>query len=270
MQVSTGSKGFQSLAGKSTREERILSYTSIPVPHWFYHENSLWHAYSDVISNTLEDTHKGHTHIITIDDYSFDLAKMTSFKKGASKQKQLRRGTWFYKQIGVILPYEAAVSAVLESVWQKGEFKQPVLITPDPKRYVEFKNGVFTQFKPNKPQANKEVLRGWNGQVLETVTETTSIITTVTRDAIITGPGSAPYSKTLQPGVPFHTQLQNPSMNRSNSDAQYVPLQVGSTGNLPTIPQTYSNGAMYYPMPPGQGDGYPPQQVQMMMAPPGY
>jgi hypothetical protein len=302
MNISTGSgKGFGSQAGTATREERLLTYTSTPVPHWFYHENSLWHPYSDVVSSKLEETNKDHSYILTIDDYTFDLAKMTSFKKGASKMKHLRRGTWFYKEKNNWTPYETIHSNILESKWQKGEFKQPVCIVESrPQKFVEFKNGIFMQFKQNKPSANKEVQRGWEGKVLETVTETTSIITTVTRDAIITGPGSPPYSKPLQPGVPFHSL--NLQQANSLSDIQYVPVQsvpsnghgtihavpssghgtlhsVPSSGMIPIanlqqypsngIPQNMQNGGqpVYYQLP---APGGQPQHVQMISPVNGY
>jgi len=285
MNITTGTgKGFGSQAGTANREERLLSYTSFPVPHWFYHEKSLWHPYSDVISSKLEETNKDHSYTITIDDYTFDLAKFTSFKKGASKSKHLRRGTWFYKEKGNWLPYDSTIGNILESKWQKGEFKQTVCIVETrPQKFVELKNGVFMQYKANKPLANKEVQRGWNGQVLETVTETTSIITTVTRDAIITGPGSPPYSKPLQPGVPFHSlNLQHAN---SLSEVQFVPAQTngnmqqypsnGNNNNIAVMAQPQNGGGgggggapVYYQMA-AYGEGGQPQQVQMM-APNGY
>jgi len=219
--------------------------------------------------------------------------------------KHLRRGTWFYKEKNNWTPYETTFSTILESKWQKGEFKQPVLIQDTrPQKFVEFKNNTFMQFKPNKPQANKEVQRGWEGKVLETVTEITSIITTVTRDAIITGPGSHPYSKPLQPGVPFHSL--NFQHANSLSDIQYVPVQTGTgpsngtgmiqTGNngqgaIPTGPsngmipvvangmqQQYAAnmaqnvqgmGQMYYQALNGNG-GQPQQQIQMVQPLNGY
>jgi len=172
----------------------------------------------------------------------------------------------------------------LESKWQKGEFKQTVCIVETrPQKFVELKNGVFMQYKANKPLANKEVQRGWNGQVLETVTETTSIITTVTRDAIITGPGSPPYSKPLQPGVPFHSlNLQHAN---SLSEVQFVPAQTngnmqqypsnGNNNNIAVMAQPQNGGGgggggapVYYQMA-AYGEGGQPQQVQMM-APNGY
>jgi hypothetical protein len=230
-------------AGTSTREERILTYTSIPVPQWFFHENSLWHPYSEVISSKLEDTNKDHTYMITIDDYQFDLAKMSSFKKGASKQKHLRRGTWFYKVNGNWVPYDQTVCTLLESKWQKGEFKQPVLINNEnPKKFVEFKNNTFSQFKPNKPQATKEVQRGWNGMVRSRYTETISIITTVTRDSIIAGPGEYSYTKPLQPGVPFLTVPKSSPVITQTIPIPNTPLHaqsVPSNGQFGSLPQSY-------------------------------
>jgi len=179
---------------------------------------------------------------------------MTSFKKGASKLKHLRRATWFYKEKGIWLPYDTPVCSVLESRWQKGEFKQPVLIPPEKeKEFVEFKNGTFTQFKQNRPQMNKEAQRGWNAQVLESVTETTSIITTLTRDGIIVGPGSPPFTKTLQPGAPFPTLPHHANPMNNPADIQYVPQTNGypqpANGNFQTVPAISG-----YPQGPSNGN----------------
>jgi len=123
---------------------------------------------------------------------------------------------------------------------------------------VEFKNGSFTQYKPNKPQTNKEVQRGWNATILECVTETTSIITTVTRDGIAVGPGTPPYSKNLQP-----------------NDIQYVPIQTAPSGkyqhvqaNAPPYPQQMQPNAPTYPQQVQAMAPPYPQQVQANAPPP--
>jgi len=209
--------------------------------------------------------------MVTIDDYTFDLAKMTSFKKGASKTKHLRRATWFYKENGIWTPYELPVCDILEAKWQKGEFKLPVLITTEnPKKFVEFKNGTFTQYKPNKPQNNKEVQRGWNATILESVTETTSIITTVTRDGIAVGPGTPPYSKNLQPNDIQYVPVQTaPSGKYQNIQANAPPYPQQMQANTPPYPQQVQANAPPYPqqVQPNAPPLYP-QQIQATAPPP--
>jgi len=237
-----------SKVGTNVKEERLVKYTSTPVSQWFYHEAKMWHPYTDTTSSKIEEffQKQGGQGVATFDDYCFDFTKLVSFKKGASKQKHIRRGSWFFLEQGKWTPYEPQVASLLETIWQKGEFVS-VQVGKDPKKMVEYKNGCFCQFEPSRANQSRPVQRGWNGQIFETVTEITTVVETVTRDSVTTGPGVAPYTKVLQPGLPIQT-------------GHMGLVQTGHTGSVQTGPHPGYNVPVQNGVPSYSPIMYVPQQ----------
>eukprot|EP01124_Arcella_intermedia_P003032 TRINITY_DN1164_c0_g1_i3.p1 TRINITY_DN1164_c0_g1~~TRINITY_DN1164_c0_g1_i3.p1 ORF type:complete len:241 (+),score=31.32 TRINITY_DN1164_c0_g1_i3:53-775(+) len=236
----------QEQEGTTTREERVLKYNSYPVVQWFFHENSTWIPYSSSVSAKIEALFQERSNTTAnVDDFKFDFQRMISYKQSASKQKQLRRGSWFFQdKKSQWVPYDLNSANVLETIWQKGDFKAPVLISQDPRRFVEFKNGQFTTYKPNKPQSLRLVRRGWEGKVTEVLTETMSIITTTTKNSVVSGPGSPPYSQNLPVGGPPPAQVGMPLpppqvILQPPPVILGTPIRMASVGPMMTPPPNY-------------------------------
>jgi len=199
----------------------------------------MWHPYAEATTNKIEEffQKQGGQGVIAVDDYSFDFTKQVSFRQGASKNKHLRRGSWFFLEQGKWIPYEPQASVALETIWQKGEFGA-VQVSKDPKRIVEYRTGTFTQIEP-KTNQTRPVHRGWNGLIFETVIEVTTTIKTVARDCVVTGPGAPPYSKVVQPGLiqPPQCYTGGPVMVQTCAVPAYATGQVVVTGQPPYNPE---------------------------------
>jgi len=157
---------------------------TVPVCHWHYREGDHLWAYDDKMSEKIEDIYKksiskGET-VATLGDITFDFDKMQSKKEGASKNKWLNRGTWFYTDDDdTVRPYTVDICNKLEKVFQDFEVKDKletgtfeVRVDEKPVRVVNSVSGTkMTEFKQlrfshNGNPEGRPAMRGWNGKVL--------------------------------------------------------------------------------------------------------
>jgi len=152
------------------------------------------------------------------------------------------------------VPYPEEVSAIMENLFARGEFKE-IVVSKSPNRVVEYVSGGFFQFDVgfNKAQSKKPVQRGFNGQINEIYNDITTTIKTVTREVTTTGPGTAPYTKVAQPSSvvqqPAIQVLQQPTNHFVPQPSGMPVLFSQSSPCLPTVhvmPGVQQQAPYYY------------------------